>query len=706
MAIGYFSSFTGDCSNSNQGSVYIEPYGGVANYTVDFYSPDLPVQIGTGLTFTSLSAGTYYGRINDSSMGVNEDIYFTVVISSGVCTTISSVSATTCGQNSGQLTVTNTGNILPYSYYLYRNDSMVFSAQTTSTTNTFYNLTAGTYYVLVTDGGGCSGMTNSAIVRSSPTLNYGLYTINDASCNGPTGKIYVTGLTGTAPYIYEWSNDVTTTFISGLTQGSYGVTITDGSGCSTSKSASISLVPSVGVVTMLPTSPSCFKYDGSVTVTISGGTAPYYYVGSNGETWLTYSSSYTFEGLGAGNFGVEIIDAAFCTATSSVTLQTPNAFNLVDLTTTNSSCSASGGSVNIVIQGGQAPYIYTIVGPNGYTSTKTSNSTTQTFTDLQNGDYTLYVSNGSSCSYETEFSIIAENKFVVSAITSNTTCGNQNGYINLSCSEGGTLPLTYQISGNKSVTTNSLTYLFEGLNGGVYDYFVTDFKGCVQSGTSVVNVSSPVTFTLSTVNCVDGSNGSIVAMINNGEPPFTLNWSSNVNGQTGIYVTGLTAGTYSLTVTDVSGCTLTKTTTITCGSQPSGGGTSVYQLFKICEGNFIENPSTKRTLLKTLNEGFNDSVADNVNCRLESANFNVVVTTSGSVYTQQFYSSTSLTDVPSDSQYYSALQAVLDSVVGVGAVVIDQDTNILTVNTDCNLTLSDQELTIDLIINYVINCVS
>jgi hypothetical protein len=159
-------------------------------------------------------------------------------------------------------------------------------------------------------------------------------------------------------------------------------------------------------------------------------------------------------------------------------------------------------------------------------------------------------------------------------------------------------------------------------------------------------------------------------------------------------------------VTDVSGCTLTKSTTITCGEQPSGSGTSVYQLFKICEGNFIENPSTKRTLLKTLNEGFNDSIADNVNCRLESANFSIVVTVSGSVYTDQFYSSTSLTDVPSDSLYYSALQAVLDSVVGVGAVIIDQNTNILTINTDCNLTLSDQEIMVDLVINYVINCVS
>jgi hypothetical protein len=83
-----------------------------------------------------------------------------------------------------------------------------------------------------------------------------------------------------------------------------------------------------------------------------------------------------------------------------------------------------------------------------------------------------------------------------------------------------------------------------------------------------------------------------------------------------------------------------------------------------------------------------------------------VVTVSGSVYTDQFYSSTSLTDVPSDSLYYSALQAVLDSVVGVGAVVIDQNTNILTVNTDCNLTLSDQEIMVDLVINYIINCVS
>ena len=117
-------------------------------------------------------------------------------------------------------------------------------------------------------------MTNSAIVRSSPTLNYGLYTINDASCNGPTGKISVTGLTGTAPYIYEWSNDLTTTFISGLTQGSYGVTITDGSGCSTSKSASMTSKVKVAQEEVRPIINCKAKEQSQIYIGATGSVAP------------------------------------------------------------------------------------------------------------------------------------------------------------------------------------------------------------------------------------------------------------------------------------------------------------------------------------------------------------------------------------------------------------------------------------------------
>jgi hypothetical protein len=96
---------------------------------------------------------------------------------------------------------------------------------------------------------------------------------------------------------------------------------------------------------MLGTPPSCFSGDGEVTVYISGGTAPYYYQGSNGETIITFSQSHTFTGLTSGIFSVEVTDAGLCTTTDSTTIQTPNSFYVVSIDTTNSTLSTIDGKI-------------------------------------------------------------------------------------------------------------------------------------------------------------------------------------------------------------------------------------------------------------------------------------------------------------------------------------------------------------------------
>jgi hypothetical protein len=198
---------------------------------------------------------------------------------------------------------------------------------------------------------------------------------------------------------------------------------------------------------------------------------------------------------------------------------------------------------------------------------------------------------------------------------------------------------------------------FNNLAAGIYTATTTDNTGCVQYTTFVINSSSNVGFTLLSTFCGTGNEGTITALITSGNPPFTFDWSPNVGGQTGIYLTGLTAGTYSLTVTDDDGCQQTLTKDVICGTNYVG-----YELYNVCEGNFVETPSSKLGLLQMLNQGYNDLTAGETNCILNDAQFVLNLNIGSTAYTSIFYYTTSLLDVPSDELYVTTLTNLLNQV--------------------------------------------
>jgi len=210
-----------------------------------------------------------------------------------------------------------------------------------------------------------------------------------------------------------------------------------------------------------------------------------------------------------------------------------------------------------------------------------------------------------------------------------------------------------------------------------------------------------VLFRSNKTNCLIGNDGTITALISGGQAPFTLNWSSNVNGQTGIYVTGLTAGTYTVTVVDALGCARTRSIEITCDEN-----LVTYQLFKFCEGTFIENPASKLGLTQMLNEGFKDLTSGETGCVLVSADYILKVQIGTAQTTSNFYTSTSLTDVPSDELYVNTLNSLLSGYTGLGLIDINSETNTIKLNTDCSYILADKNVLIDVQIIYNILCQS
>ena len=691
---GYELLVTGTCINGF-GSVQINASGGTSPYTFDWYDPSL----GLGDYKTGLSAGTYKVRANDSTLPINNQFYINVIVPSGLTVDITSIVNTTCGNNNGSLTVSATSDSSNITYYLYGYSGFVASQITNNNLAIFNNLSAGTYSVTAISNG-CTATTDTCIVYSSNPLNFGFYIVNDTECASPTGKVYVTGVTGNSPFTYLWDDSTTGTSITGLTTGTYGCTVTSGDGCVLSKTAFVDYVPSIGLGSWTAVTPTCFEANGSLTLTITGGTGPYFYSGSNGDVQVTYAQSYTFSGLPAGAFSVEVTDAALCKAFFATSINTPNTFQLISIETVNSTCSSIDGEILISVLDGSPPYTYTLIKPNSNTLSVTTNSTTQTFTDLESGEYTLFISDGGNCVYSTVLTIIAENKFTVTPAYTGSTCNNADGQLRLTLTTGGTAPYVYTLDNGDSITSSFTSMTFNSLVSGTYNYSVTDYLGCQQIGTIALPISSNVNFSLYPTSCGTGSGGTITALITSGEPPFTFNWSSNVSGNPqNIFVSGLTGGTYSLTVTDSNDCIQKRNVLVSCFPIKT-----TYQVFTLCETEFTYTSGTKRGMLQMLNEGYNDLTAGHTNCILISSIFIVSVDVSGVTYSQSFYNGTSLLDVPTDQEWYDAVYALLITIPEVSDVTIDTNSGQITVETINGL--DNQSIQIDLIIQYDISCES
>lgn len=702
-------SVTGNCSTGQLGAAKVVPYNATPPFTVEWITPYLGEDVGIlESTRTNLSYGTYYIRINDSTLPVNEEIYANIPISSGMCVSVTGVAPTTCNFTNGAVTGTSTSYFSSTNFYLYTsNNSYLTSASTIINQVVFNSLSADTYYMIAEDLGGCTGKSQNFIIEPSGVFDCGLYVVPNSACGGnPIGKIFVTGQTGTAPYKYYWTDGQTGSTITGLTAGQYSVQVTDSKGCSVTKKAQIVNIAPLGFGIFTATSPTCFSSDGIINLTITGGTAPYYYSASTGAVSISYSKTYTLSGLSAGQYNFLVTDAGLCSINVGTTLEVPQGITDVQIIGQSSYCSSNNGQIIINVIGGNVPITYTLVYPDANVVNVTNSQTSYLFNNLQPGTYLVTVQDSLTCSYVQEITILSSNKYTISTSTVGTTCNQNNGQVYVSCSSGYTLPLDFSLDGLSNVIDTGLSAVtFSNVTSGQHTVTVTDADGCVQTTQVFVPSSPQLDFSLYTTSCGTGNNGSITAFITSGTPPYSYNWSDNVEGNPQqINVSGLSAGTYNLTIIDSAECSLTRKTTISCDSSYVS-----FESYVMGENIITIQPGSKFGLIQMLNEGFQDITSGNTDCDMVSAIFTakVSVIPEGTVVTQSFYTSTSLVDIPSDNLWYDTVKSLLLSIPGIGAVTVDPLNNIISIQTSTtNNSLENQEIKVELVIVYDIMCLT
>ena len=287
------------------------------------------------------------------------------------------------------------------------------------TTQNRSGLTAGNYSVTVTDSKGCIATANSINVPQSAVIA-ATPTVTNVPCFGQsTGAISLAVSGGTAPYTYQWNDGASTKDRTNILAGTYSVTITDANSCTRTVSNISVTQPSAALTASLSkTDPSCGATNGSVTATVSGGTAPYTY-DWNGTP--TGDGTATITGLASGNYQVTVTDARNCTTIVSITLSTA-ATIVLTTNVTPPTCPpganaplGENGIIDLVVTGGTAPFTYNWTTSNGSGLIPTA----QDQSGLSAGTYNVTVTDAGGCTASTSATLTAINPLPVKPITIN-----------------------------------------------------------------------------------------------------------------------------------------------------------------------------------------------------------------------------------------------------------------------------------------------
>jgi gliding motility-associated-like protein/uncharacterized repeat protein (TIGR01451 family) len=519
------------CFNAATGAIDITTSGGTQPYSFSWSGGQ------TTEDLVGLTAGTYQLTITDAKnclLVVNPQITQPADIQLSAITQ----NINCFGQSTGWIDLSVVGGVSPYTYSW-------ISGQNTQDLNT---LPAGTYQVLVTDVNQCQDSLTITLTQPALPLQVTAVTTNILCNGGNNGSIDVTISGGTTPYAFNWSNANLTQDQQDLYAGTYQINITDNKGCTTLGNYTLTEPLQALSTQITMTEPLCYgNSNGTATVTASGGTAPYSYLWQGG---LQTTPSIT--GIPIGMYIVEVTDANNCKIKDTIIVTQPTPL-IVNADSTWVSClGLSDGGVQSIVQGGVGPYSY---------NWSPINSATPNVGNLPAGVYTITVTDFFNCQAQSSTEILQPDSLYATFVNTNILCnGFATGAIDASVF-GGTQPYSY------FCPTLLPSADLSNLAAGTYNYSVVDDNGCTKQYS--IQLTQPVavstTAQMIPVNCFAGSDGALNITTSGGVGPYAYLWS---NGQTTQDIDSLTAGSYSVQVTDANNCVNTFNFAVTQPQQP------------------------------------------------------------------------------------------------------------------------------------------
>jgi len=544
------------CTGTADGSITAHPAGGTLPYHYSWSNGDTTATVTVG-------AGTYSVSVTDAN---------------GCAPATSSATVTTIGQTNiadagtditgcfAQLPIHLSGTVTNATGGVWSGGGGSFTG---AGLNVIYTPTTaeiaanGVDLILTTTGNNsCPSDQDTVHVILSTSFFGSAITAINASCNGTaTGSALFTPNNPDLSFLWNDPSAQTTATATGLMAGNYAVHVTDSLGCDTTLNTTISAPAAIAIASLSVVPEQCAgNNDGSVSATVTGGTAPYHYSWSNGDTTVSIT-------VGAGLYTLTVTDANGCApATRSATVTSLGQPNQADAGADLIGCFSS---LPVHLQG----------------------SVTNATGGVWSGGTGSFSGIGLDVQYiPSPAEIAAHGVDLVLSTTGNITCASDQDSVHI------TLPTSFfgsstsstgvlcagNSTGSVTFTPNnpSFTYLWNdsaaqtghiatGLPAGNYTVHVTDSYGCDTTATAVITEPPPLAIgNQVTVNpsCFGSTNGSVTVLVTGGVPNYSYAWSLNAGGQTTPTITGLGEGNYFLTVTDANGCQLQNTATLVAPS--------------------------------------------------------------------------------------------------------------------------------------------
>ncbi|MDF2453015.1 MAG: hypothetical protein K0S26_2519, partial [Bacteroidota bacterium] len=541
-------TLTSVTAGGGTGGATVTASGGTPGYNYN-WSP----AGGTTAGVTGLNAGSNTVTVTDAN-GCTATAIANITSAGGPTLSVSSQANVNCfGANTGTATVAGSGGTGSYTY-TWAPGNLTGASQT--------SLSAGTYTINVADANSCVGSGTLTIAQPTAALSAIISATSAAGCGASTGGATVTASGGTPAYSYSWSpGGGTTAGVSNLAAGSNSVTVTDIKGCAVIVITNITTSggPTLSVVSQA--SVNCFGSNtGTATINAAGGGGSYSYTWSPGNlTGATQNS------LTAGVYTITIKDATNCTGTGTLAITQPTAALSAPISNSPTGCGTSVGSATANASGGAPSYTY---------SWSPSGATTSTISNLAAGNYTVKVIDSNGCQTTSVTTINGAAGGPTLSITSQTNLncnGAANGAATINVTTGsGPYTYTWSPSGGNATSAN-------GLSAGGYTVTVGYGLGCTTS--TIVNITQPaaISVSLSTTPATCGNyDGTATASASGGNGSLTYLWSVNSNSTT---VSGLSAGTYTVVVTDGTGCSVSSSCYVSSSgilSVNAGNGTTIF----------------------------------------------------------------------------------------------------------------------------------
>lgn len=510
------------CFGAGDGNITIVGSGGTIPLSYD---------LGTGTqasgVFTNLAAGAYTVTVTDDNGCTVESSVMT--INEPLAISIDSETSTDVicfGGNDGTVSVTASGGTGTLSYNIGTGEQP---------TGDFPDLIADNYTVTVTDANSCYNTSNILNVNEPPAIILTETHTDVTTCGGNDGTIDLTVSGGTGGYSFEWTDSgtyyETTEDISNLSAGAYQVIVSDGNNCTEVLIVPISEFGAPSISLDAYTDPLCFGYcTGDATVSASGGTPPYTFEWSNGDSGIFADS------LCAGTQTVTVTDDNSCIAVTAVTLSQPAEINVIVIVDNETCFSACDGEVTINVSGGTPPYSFDIgTGPQAG----------NIFSGLCPNVYFLTITDAGGCSYNGSFNIAPYD--MTSTVTGlNTSCNGTCDGVATVIALGGNGSYTYEWN------TTETTATIANLCAGFQFVTITDaVSGCQMIDSVYITQPDVLSLVLTSTDDYGTGDGTATVSVTGGTPPYSYNWSSGGLDSTTV---GLTAGDYFVTVTDANGC--------------------------------------------------------------------------------------------------------------------------------------------------------